>query len=875
MSTTPGLTAGKSITNNSGDTFIPCNKWDAEQMYAWGVKGATCGFAGCTTTPIVDPDGRGNTPWGFGSGVAGPESGYRWSFDWDKYVENGQTPQAMQDAMHATTSEGPWKRLRYNGSRVSFDTPGSASSALGIASKDASSLGVAVNTLGPTTDQTIEGGGPKAIRWAVGQLTALVPEYVWVKIEITDINLLLAGASDSCPRFNGDTFGGDAGGTDLGKDHVWRYYEPSPVSVNTCAMMGKPTNAAAVKPGQTYQHKVKMYNLGARDLTNVVVKDTLPSGVTFISSVPAQNSGPNPLVWNIGALPRGDSFEAVVTVKAIGTGAIDNTMCVTSTEYPNAACTTETVSNVPVLRQTKAVNDTSFARGATATYTIQIDNIGTATSVSPTRIEENMPAGLSYTGLVSATLNGASVTPTVTGSGTTPTFTFASGINAGSSLVLKFTALLSPTADGGTYCNYFTSYAGTTPLTTGSQACFTVGGGKIGDTIFRDWNGDGVRDAVEEGLPGVTVTLTGVTGGASCTSPCTTTTDANGQYSFVGLNAGTYNVTVPSPGAGGVPPAYTLTADPDGAALSTLFSKPLVADEVYLGADWGYKPGGTGSIGDKVFEDLNNNGVWDTGEPGIPNTFVRLRNANGQNVLTTQTDGSGNYSFTNLPTGLNYAVVSGLQGPTTYFGSDPFTLTTSNPIAVPNLAGIITTADFGFYRSLPATIGDQVYYDVDNSGGFNAGDTPLANVTVNLYASNGTTLLATTTSNASGIYSFPNLAPGTYVVKVDTLDGDIPSYLSAAVSQYNPVTVVAGQVDNGRDFRFTGSSTLGKTVDKAQLTTPGTLKFSISPSHTGPSLLVNATVTDTVPTGTSLAAQTRVARMRRRSPGVWGAIGGR
>ena len=29
------------ITNNSGDTFVPCNKWDAEQMFAWGTKGTT------------------------------------------------------------------------------------------------------------------------------------------------------------------------------------------------------------------------------------------------------------------------------------------------------------------------------------------------------------------------------------------------------------------------------------------------------------------------------------------------------------------------------------------------------------------------------------------------------------------------------------------------------------------------------------------------------------------------------------------------------------------------------------------------------------------------------------------------------------------
>ena len=42
--------------------------------------------------------------------------------------------------------------------------------------------------------------------------------------------------------------------------------------------------------------------------------------MTFISAVPAQNSGPNPLVWNLGTLLPGEKFEAVVTVKATGTG---------------------------------------------------------------------------------------------------------------------------------------------------------------------------------------------------------------------------------------------------------------------------------------------------------------------------------------------------------------------------------------------------------------------------------------------------------------------------------------------------------------------------------------------------------------------------
>jgi len=44
-----------------------------------------------------------------------------------------------------------------------------------------------------------------------------------------------------------------------------------------------------------------------------------------------------------------------------------------------------------------------------------------------------------------------------------------------------------------------------------------------------------------------------------------------------------------------------------------------------------------------VFNDLNHNGVFDTGEPGIPNVFVYLVGPPG--IVEAQTDANGNYSF--------------------------------------------------------------------------------------------------------------------------------------------------------------------------------------------------------------------------------------
>src|SRR5207237_1107011 len=53
----------------------------------------------------------------------------------------------------------------------------------------------------------------------------------------------------------------------------------------------------------------------------------------------------------------------------------------------------------------------------------------------------------------------------------------------------------------------------------------------IGDFVWNDLNGNGVQDAGEPGIAGVTLTLTGTTGaGASVTD--TTTTNASGAYHF-------------------------------------------------------------------------------------------------------------------------------------------------------------------------------------------------------------------------------------------------------------------------------------------------------------------------------------------------------
>ncbi|MDX9708223.1 MAG: SdrD B-like domain-containing protein [Trichloromonas sp.] len=187
-------------------------------------------------------------------------------------------------------------------------------------------------------------------------------------------------------------------------------------------------------------------------------------------------------------------------------------------------------------------------------------------------------------------------------------------------------------------------------LSDDDSACVTcLCTGSIGDFVWNDLDRDGIQDANESGIGGVTVTL--LMGGETV---ATTTTDADGAYLFSGLCAGDYTVTVatpdgymPSPSLQGGDAALDSNGSPADVALSTDNSSDLTID-------FGFYPPCTGSIGDFVWNDTNNNGVQDAGEMGIAGVKVELYTCTDASVATTFTDANGYYSFTNLMPGDYY-----------------------------------------------------------------------------------------------------------------------------------------------------------------------------------------------------------------------------
>ena len=124
----------------------------------------------------------------------------------------------------------------------------------------------------------------------------------------------------------------------------------------------------------------------------------------------------------------------------------------------------------------------------------------------------------------------------------------------------------------------------------------------------------------------------------------------------------------------------------------------------------------TGSIGDFVFQDVNNNGLWDAGEPGLGGVLVRLYagvcGPTGTPIALRTSQANGSYLFTGLPAG-SYCV--DVRDDTVPFG---YVLSTGNDPLTVNLAQGETfdDADFGYYYDPQLTTVDlELVKEVDTS----------------------------------------------------------------------------------------------------------------------------------------------------------------
>ena len=197
----------------------------------------------------------------------------------------------------------------------------------------------------------------------------------------------------------------------------------------------------------------------------------------------------------------------------------------------------------------------------------------------------------------------------------------------------------------------------------------------IGNCVWNDANDNGVKDSGETGIGGVTLQLyssgaDNTVNTADDTLVASTTSSITGAYLFSGLPAGKYYVKLTPPSGYPMTSGTPVTTDNDvdnnndgsqpGGAGTAIYSPIItlspgtesVTDgdtdaNTNLTIDFGLFTGFT--VGNLVFADVNNNGVFDSGETGISGLTVELLNSSGNSfspAVTTTTNSSGAYSFT-------------------------------------------------------------------------------------------------------------------------------------------------------------------------------------------------------------------------------------
>ncbi|MBM0106000.1 carboxypeptidase regulatory-like domain-containing protein [Steroidobacter sp. S1-65] len=320
---------------------------------------------------------------------------------------------------------------------------------------------------------------------------------------------------------------------------------------------------------------------------------------------------------------------------------------------------------------------------------------------------------------------------------------------------------------------------------------FGEGASTIGGVVFKDVNANGTRDGGDTPIANVVIVARDV----SNTVVATTTTDASGAYTFVGLPAGNYTIEETQPAGYGssTPNSVSVTVNVGSSAT----------------ADFGET---TSSIAGFVWTDTNNNGVRDAGEPPIAGVAIALTgtDASGASIsLATTTDATGAFQFVDLLSG-TYSLsetqpaayadgmdVAGTAGGTV--GNDVI-----SAIALP--AGTDATG-YAFAEMGQAVVG-RVWRDSDRDGVLGSSEAGIAAVTITL-RSNGS-IIATTTTDADGNYSFVNIPAGQYTVEETQPAG----YGSSTPDSVN-VELIAGVVAPNVNFGDTVGSIVGRVYNDA------------------------------------------------------------
>ncbi len=605
--------------------------------------------------------------------------------------------------------------------------------------------------------------------------------------------------------------------------------EASPVTANANTAVNpqvdlaitKTDSADPVNRGSQVTYTLDVVNNGPSGATNVVVADTLPAGLTFVSATGGTVTAPvggNQLVSvAVGNLASGGTATVtiVATVDQSAAALLTNTATVTSTES-TAGFDTNTLNNSDTettatqgtidLVVTKSDSVDPAAPGNTLTYTILVTNNGPSDATLVT-LSDNLPDGIQIT---SATSTVGTVTIPASAQDTTAANTDDLSVNIGN-LANGATATITVVATilgatRGTLSNVATAVSGNTSLTDSNPANNSdtettvltpsidlavtktdsadpaIAGNQLTYTIVVTNNGpsQATNVSLTDTLPaGVTFVS-----GTSTTGATVTASALASGLDLGTLNSGataTVTILVGIAGAtrGIITNSTTVTATEaeSNAANNTATATTAINGSVDVGivkTDSADPAVAGGTLTYTIT--VTNNGpstatnvvVTDPLPTGL--TFTSGTSTNGGTVTN-----AANTVTATIPTlasgaSATITVVTAVSSTATGTLTNTATVDTTEVDAVTsNDSSTQTTA-----IAVPTSISGKVYRDIDRDNVQDAGELGLQGIVVTLV---GTDVLAaavnrTATTNANGEYSFNNVLPGTYSVSRPANLGD-------------------------------------------------------------------------------------------------------
>lgn len=296
--------------------------------------------------------------------------------------------------------------------------------------------------------------------------------------------------------------------------------------------------------------------------------------------------------------------------------------------------------------------------------------------------------------------------------------------------------------------------------------------GNISGIAWSDLNGDGIKQNNEPVLTKIELVL------EECDptkSLITITTDNDGFYNFGDLADGHYRITINKEDLG---QGYDISIIPglDG-GINNDFDRSGATEckEIKYGTEYNSVNIGIvelSSIGDFVWDDLNQNGLQDNGEPGIAGVELLLMQEDSV-ISITDTDAAGHYAFNDVYPGDYYILAATVsereftqnannnnRNSDVDYSNGPQSTYTFNISPGENNPNI----DIGY--AVCSTISDFVFIDRDKNNIYNEGDFKKENIEVNLYreSNNGYVHYQNTITDADGKYEFC-VSPGKYYVE--------------------------------------------------------------------------------------------------------------